>query len=1561
MKEKGATEINLLKSFSCCPDLIILNLCKIMINFLNSLVKIKTKSLKKLKNTHIFYWILIFNSLLTFAQDYSCFTVDSEEYPIALKAIGVNNIHPNGYTGLDLTGYNQNIIHIEGGGQCYPFPQPEFNDCNGNLRINNGINCPSTQPASHPRTVNYCLIGRYYNNVNKMGSAPLANSYSVSAGANIPDTDPDYFDAKVIISTNLSIAAEDCEDYYSATEQGMDLELFNNDEILYVASSGNNSNCPSPNNYFRLSTGATIAKNTLTVSTYSTSNIEKSFISKGGQGLNGPTLDGRLKPDVLGPCTSVPGASCASSFSAPYIAGGAALLQDQWANSLPTMQLPMSSTIKGLIIHSCQPCDTYTDLPLYEQDYIGPSYECGYGLPNYEDAAIVIKEYRDRLDTEMQPNIIEETLLEGGSDIQIQYPTNALSKNLKVTLVWTDVEGQPIIPGPNDVNGADIPPSVLINDLNLTIEQGGNIYHPWVLDPFNPSLPAITGIDTRNNVEQVYIHPSDFNAGQTYTINISKTGVLANSEQKFSIIISTDTEGYYLGCEEPIGTEDILVCEDNVSNIEVSINGGSTDAGWSYEWIDPNNILSSTTIPNPIISSLDSSTELVCIVTSPSGCTINKKVNLITCINEDICVENGEVYDIIDQNLKFGPGVGINVMPGGKLRILNSRLSSVGDEKWRGITVLGHGDPNDIPLSFSGDPSPTEVFSPDETHNQGAVVIAQSEISNAEIAIFAPEDFSEDFCGNTFDNTSGAIVLVFGKIKFSESESTYGPNPSSQLLINQDAGLNQHPTEIKEERNKFFNNTRDIVLENIAIGVSQVSGSEFYTTSEHPNIHIKGTNDFYCLINKFNGTEGDADNAILIEEGRNNLFWHNDFYNLDKGILSSGNTGVFENNDFNQCFIGLYYDGFDCIDDDGSVQSCDCMCGSVGDPLVIDNGDGSFETIDGESSEFLSNNFIDCSTGLLLLNGKNDLISGNIAFSTEPGVGVFTTGSSLLTIQGNHFDLVGSQSYGMILDFYQTDITHSNDIINNTFKNSDYGLYIDSPNENLEMNCNQFVGKKGSDELFEAHPEGAVACVNGKLGIMGGCTNSTDPIIQIGVPRGNQWNYPDAANDWLTHNTDISTFKYYYPNNQVGTQVIPRNISNNASLCMDNNYPDSECSDTDVICLEYCGICIDDIFKAFKETGDVVYVQNQITITDGCMDELVLEINETENNISIVQSLLDGGETEYLIIDVNNPTISQYGLVVELTEYEHLSEEVQKELIDKNDPLSSNSLKEILILQAPLSREVLEALKNRPIPVSTSAFNEILSAHYNSARESMSVLQNKLKDLRNSQALLEEKKALLYQLIDDVVSRDIVLQNSTHPSIQLSRTKLALKKGDWVEANNALADLETVSTEREWDKYESFSEVLQLMAVLGSEGRNIEEATEGEVAMLETIASNRYYGYLWAEILLHKRLGTRYIPELPNFTTSAKRAFVSDDEFAFNNWLEVYPIPANNFIVFKNKLVANAQISIYDSKGVLMHQSEISANEQYEVEVYDWTIGTYFYQIVSETGKVISNKISIIR
>ena len=279
------------------------------------------------------------------------------------------------------------------------------------------------------------------------------------------------------------------------------------------------------------------AKNTITVGNINSDDLSISWTASSW----GPTEQEMLKPNIVAPGDEVGGdtgttssgatstyyTSLGTSMSTPVVSGTVALMLEQYRityyNDVNSDAAPLPSTFKAIL------CHTATDLidhPLGGADLVGPDYVYGYGLINARAAVEAL----------MSNRLIENALLSPTDEDTYTFEVAAGDEELKVTLAWDDLPG----------NAGDTHPNFIKNDLDLLVinPAGDAFYVPWILDPDNPTNPAVRNFyatealadgnrDDANVVEQVAIE--DPVAG-TWTIKI-KSDDLPGRRQRYSLMI----------------------------------------------------------------------------------------------------------------------------------------------------------------------------------------------------------------------------------------------------------------------------------------------------------------------------------------------------------------------------------------------------------------------------------------------------------------------------------------------------------------------------------------------------------------------------------------------------------------------------------------------------------------------------------------------------------------------------------------------------------------------------------------------------------------------------------------------------------------------------------------------------------------------------------------------------------------------------------------------------------------------------------------------------------------
>lgn len=236
----------------------------------------------------------------------------------------------------------------------------------------------------------------------------------------------------------------------------------------------------------------------------------------------GPTDDGRIKPDIVGNGVNLYSASSSSnaaytdlsgtSMSSPNVTGSMGVLIQHYRATHSSADM-RSATLKGLVIHTADEAGPAT----------GPDYSYGWGLMDTASAAGVIT--LDQTET----GAMQELALVDGQSVQ-QTWTYTGSGSVRVTLSWMDPPGTP------PAAALDPTAPLLVNDLDLrVVGPDATTYFPWRLNVASPSTPATTGDNSVDNVEVVDIAAP---LAGNYTVSIAHKGVLVDTPQRFSLILT---------------------------------------------------------------------------------------------------------------------------------------------------------------------------------------------------------------------------------------------------------------------------------------------------------------------------------------------------------------------------------------------------------------------------------------------------------------------------------------------------------------------------------------------------------------------------------------------------------------------------------------------------------------------------------------------------------------------------------------------------------------------------------------------------------------------------------------------------------------------------------------------------------------------------------------------------------------------------------------------------------------------------------------------------------------
>ncbi|WP_191738386.1 S8 family peptidase [Chryseobacterium caseinilyticum] len=321
---------------------------------------------------------------------------------------------------------------------------------------------------------------------------------------------------------------------YDDTAKSWDELLKVTPNYLPFVAAGNEqqANGNSTANGFDIITGATAAKNVMTVGAVNADNTMSDYSNWG------PTDDGRVKPDIvtLGTAINVPKytgnsnytgvdvSSSGTSYAAPAAAAAGLLLQQYYKSIYGTYM--KAASLKALMLHTAD-----------DAGNPGPDAKFGWGILNVERAAQTIRQ----MQSGGSAKLVEFTT-NPSNDSSAEISTTGIAggSSARASICWTDNEGTE----QTAANGINNPAGRLVYNFDILFRQQGTPfidtrpYAPLSISNPNATVSASTAWFTNSvdNYKQANIATT--NQNNTLIVYVRKTTSSPSAVRNFSVLLT---------------------------------------------------------------------------------------------------------------------------------------------------------------------------------------------------------------------------------------------------------------------------------------------------------------------------------------------------------------------------------------------------------------------------------------------------------------------------------------------------------------------------------------------------------------------------------------------------------------------------------------------------------------------------------------------------------------------------------------------------------------------------------------------------------------------------------------------------------------------------------------------------------------------------------------------------------------------------------------------------------------------------------------------------------------
>jgi hypothetical protein len=496
----------------------------------------------------------------------------------------------------------------------------------------------------------------------------------------------------------------------------------------------------------------------------------------------------------------------------------------------------------------------------------------------------------------------------------------------------------------------------------------------------------------------------------------------------------------------------------------------------------------------------------------------------------------------------------------------------------------------------------------------------------------------------------------------------------------------------------------------------------------------------------------------------------------------------------------------------------------------------------------------------------------------------------------------------------------------NTFSNLNVNIQPELDNAapivaggGLEYKCNSFINRKNNDVYLPDGP--ASTLLTSLIRDQGFCISSS---TQAGNVYGSSSGFQQLEFD-VNSLTDNVGFQY---REQPGVFSYT-NLSSSVVPCFAIVGPNSCLSNLSSIC-----------------AGDVLCLLNNYNSSKAIAGQKQTDFDQ----------LIDGGNTNFLIGQINSSMSSGLLKNLLLSKSPYLSDKVLNEMLQRVNPLPPGHIKQIIIANSPVTKSILDEIINLNLP--NGILNNILAEQSGVSARSE---KEKEVDYYFFQAQLAEVNLKQgYLELENIDSLKLLSQKDSSLAGLFKQIEILIEQGNFSDAHLCL---QKIHSKEEVGIHSDKCKLSAIRLYLSENNLSWFDMTAGQYAIVKQIYENNPDLAIEARTILSLTKGLQYA-RYPYDANSMRSMSVANEEEGdiiskkASNF-SVYPNPCSDFtkVVFNLKEVLSAELIIYNVMGASVYKKNITNDSSLIIDTKNFTNGIYFFVLNTDKGIVDKKKI----